>query len=133
MRLLMKLMTTIAFFLISISAFAGFNEIECQGNSGVANVYLEIEQPFPTNNVFKRMMLAVSSNGTQQNFQYTVSSRRYNGFNTILYQGGALRLEVDLWPDTNPRWGRSYRAALNSSDLNNGAAAVLNCQFPNAN
>ena len=129
----MKFMTTIAFLLISVSAFAGFNEIECQGNSGTKNVYLEIEQPFPTSNVFKRMLLSVASNGAQENFQYTVTSRRYNGSNTILYQDGGLRLQVDLWPDINPRWGRSYRAALNSSDLNNGAAAVLNCQFPNAN
>lgn len=129
----MKLMTTIALLLLSVSAFAAFNEIECDGNSGVKNVYLEIEQSFPTNNVFKRMVLAVSGNGAQENFQYTVTSRRYNGFNNIVYQGSALRLEVDLWPDTNPRWGRSYRAALISSDLNNGASAVMNCQFPNAN
>ncbi len=129
----MKLILTIAFYLLSFSAFAGFNEIECDGNSGTKTVNLEIEQSFPTNNVFKRMLFSVSTGTSQANFQYTVTSNRYNGFRTILYQGSGVRLEVDLWPDSDPQWGRTYQATLSSPDLNNGSPASLNCQYPNAN
>jgi hypothetical protein len=128
----MKMLIMIALLLVSVPSFASFNEVECRGYSGSKNVYLEIEQSFPTNNVFKRMLLSLHSNGTQENFQYTVTSRRYNGFNNITYHDVGLRLEVDLWPDANPRWGRYYRAILQSSALGNGIAN-LECQFPNAN
>jgi hypothetical protein len=129
----MKIILTIAVGLLSFSAIAGFNEIECEGNNGLTNVYLEIEQPFPNTSVFKRMLLSASTASTQENFQYTVTSNRYNGFRNIVYQGSRLRLDVDLWPDFEPRWGRNYRAILSSSDINNGINSILNCYFPNAN
>lgn len=128
----MKMLITIALLLVSVPSFASFNEVECRGYSESKNVYIEVEQSFPTNNVFKRMILAIASNGGQENFQYTVTSRRYNGFNNIIYNDVGLRLEIDLWPDTNPRWGRYYRATLNSVVLGNGMVR-LDCQFPNAN
>ncbi|MBA2405265.1 MAG: hypothetical protein H0V66_10880 [Bdellovibrionales bacterium] len=129
----MKKTLTFTLFLLSASALASFNELECDGRSENKNVYLEIEQSFPSSNVFKRMLLSVSGESGQENHHYTVSSNRFSSFRRVQYQGSGIRLEVDLWPDTQPQWGRNYRAVLNSPDLNHGKAAVLDCQFPNAN
>ena len=79
------------------------------------------------------MMLEVSGLGTRDTFQYNVTSGRFSDFNQIIYRAPGLSLEVDLWPDSNPRWGRSYSATLNSTDLNNEALVLLECHFPNAN
>lgn len=128
----MKFILTAYLLLISTFALAGFNEIECEGSSRDQQIDFEIEQPLSTNTVFRRAALSISTTSGQENFQYTASVTRY-GLRSIIYQGAGLRLEVDLWPDNQPRWGRSYRAILNSFDLNQGTAAFIDCQFPNAN
>lgn len=128
----MKIILALTLGLFSATAFPAFNELECDGTSKAKMINLDVEQPFPANGVFKRVDLSVSDDSGRENFHYTATTSRY-GLRTIIYQGADLRLEVDLWPDNEPRWGRSYRAILNSFEINAGSAVYLNCQFPNAN
>lgn len=128
----MKYILTLTIYLFSVTSYASFNEIECEGTSGSKNIILEIEQPFPANGVFKRVNLTISTESDQEDFKYTATTSRFD-LRNIIYQGSGLRLEVDLWPDNDPRWGRNYSAILNSPDLNQGSGAFINCQFPNAN
>jgi hypothetical protein len=125
----MKFLLITALFLITSNTYAALNEVECEGTSANKNVFLEIEQSFPSSNVFKSAQLSVN----EQTFQYQVTFNNYRGFNQLNYQGSGLRLEVDLWPDSYPRWGSTYQATLNSPDLNHGPRLTLNCLFPNAN
>jgi hypothetical protein len=128
----MKIILTLSLYLISSTVFASMNEIECDGTNKTKMINLEVEQPFPSNSVFKRVNLSISDDNTQENFKYTATTSRF-GLRTILYQGADLRLEVDLWPDSEPRWGRNYQAILNSFEINEGSGLYINCQFPNAN
>lgn len=129
----MKKTLTLALSLISLSAFANFNEVECTGKIENKTVTLEIEQPFPQDSYFREVTLNVEADGTVEDFQYSVTARRNRGFNHIVYQGGGFFLDLDLWPDNQPRWGRTYRAQLRTQDLGNGSMATLDCQFPFAN
>lgn len=128
----MKKSIALALCLLSSSAFAFINEVECTVVQGSRGVLLEIEQPFPANSVFKQALMTVIENGAEKEFNYSVVSRRSGGMNRLQYTGGGIRLEVDLWPDTTPRWGRNYRSTLSSSDLGNGSISNVDCQFPNA-
>jgi hypothetical protein len=125
----MKFLLMTALFLITSTTYAAFNELECEGTSDNKNVIFEIEQFFPSSNVFKSAQLSVNG----ETFQYQVTFKNHGGFNQLNYQGSGLRLEVDLWPDSHPRWGSIYQATLSSPDLNHGTRLTLNCQFPNAN
>jgi hypothetical protein len=128
----MKKTLLIILFLSSFSAFASFNEVECEGSAGVQRIFVEIEQPFPTTSSFRHVQVTVLANNTQENYSNVVNLNRYNGFSIINYQGAGFRLSLDLWPDGQPRWGRIYSASLISSDINGGIASTLYCKFPNA-
>lgn len=129
----MKKTLTLALSLVSISAFANFNEVECTGKNSDKNIVVEIEQPFPNDSYFRDVLLKVESENTADEFSYSVTARRNSGFSHIVYQGGSFFLDLDLWPDNQPRWGRSYRAQLRTQDLGNGSMTTLDCQFPFAN
>lgn len=129
----MKHTMIMALTLISFNSFAFFNEVECEAVSSGSEILVEVEQAFPRTSVFRQVNLSVTNNGTQTDHNYTVTSRRSPGFNQIQYLGAGLRLEVDHWPDNYPRWGRTYRGTLSSSDLfNNQTVSNLQCRFPNA-
>lgn len=127
----MKL-TAIFLALMSFSAFASWNEVECEGKLGTKEVYLEIEQPFPQGSAFTRATLTVTEEGQEKEFYYTVSARRSGGFRNIRYWGAGLDLDVDFWPDNAPRWGRNYRSTLRTSDVDNRASINVECRYPNA-
>jgi hypothetical protein len=112
----MKLLLMTAVYHITSNTYAAFNEIECEGTSA-------------NKNVFKSVRLSVN----EETFQYQVTFNTLGGFRQFNYQGSGLRLEVDLWPDSLPRWGSTYQATLSSPDLNHGSKLTLNCQFPIAN
>ena len=128
----MKKSMALALCLLSSSAFAFINEVECTATQGTKEVMLEIEQPFPASSIFKQALMTVTENGEEKEFNYSVVSRRSGGINTLQYSGGGIRLEVDLWPDNSPRWGRNYRSTLSSSDLGNRSISNVECNFPNA-
>lgn len=128
----MKKSLVLALCLMSSSVFAFINEVECTAKQNNKEIFFEIEQPFPTGSVFKRALLTVTEDGADKEFNYTVTSRRSMGFNSITYTGGGIHLDVDMWPDSTPRWGRNYRATLRSSDLQNANLSNVECNFPNA-
>ncbi len=120
----MKITLTLLSLLFCLSAFASFNEVECEGKVQEKVVSIEVEQAFPRGSYFKQARLAVD----QDNYFYTVTTRA-TSFGRIDYVGGGLRLEIDLWPDQNPRWGQTYKARLSSSDLGNQSSEKLSCTF----
>lgn len=128
----MKKMIASALCLLSFSAMASFNDVECEGTLKEKEIYFEIESSFPTGSVFRRANLIITENGSDSESFYTLTSRVSPGFNTITFNGAGLRLEIDTWPDSSPRWGRDYRATLTSSKLGSNQTAKLTCQFPNA-
>lgn len=127
----MKFIAILSFVLISLSAEAAWNEVECDGRVGEKIIRLEIEESFPNGSIFKRALLTVTENGSQKSHRYTVSRRTF-GLNRWEYNGAGLRLDVDLWPDRFPRWGWSYSGTLLSSVLGNQYIRGFRCQFPNA-
>lgn len=126
----MKLLI-IMFSFFSVSAFAYFNEVECEGRSESKEFTLDVEQPFPYGSVFRRAQLTVTEDGAESGEDYTVSIQAMRGFPRVRYYGAGLRLEVDFWPDQAPRWGRVYSGSLYSSLLD-GEVRNLQCRFPNA-
>jgi len=129
----MKLILSVLVLFSTFSAFASWNEVECEGKIDQKIVRVEVEQPFPNGSYFKRASLTITENGAENSFNYTVTSRMTRGFNQIRYTAGGLDLEVDFWPDQVPRWGRTYKGSLRSSELNNQYIRGLTCRFPNAN
>lgn len=129
----MKLFLAAVMTLLSVSGYAAFSEVECEGHNGVKSIYVEIEQPFPSTSVFRRVLVEVSTPQTRENYYHTVSLNRYGGFSIVNYQGAGFRMQLDLWPDNQPRWGRTYSATLVSSNINGGLSSSLFCRFPNAN
>ena len=127
----MKLMTLILMMVFSLSSFAAWNEVECEGKLDGKTIRVEIEQSFPNDSYFKRAELTITENGADENHSYTVSRSNF-GFNRIEYRGAGLQLEVDLWPDQRPRWGMRYAGTLLSSALGNKYIRGFRCQFPNA-
>jgi hypothetical protein len=127
----MKLFTLFAALIFSISALAYFNEVECQARHADLELLLEIEQPFPNNAIFRRAIMTITKEGGRRTEYHNVSYRRNPGVNRIQYQGAGLRLEIDLWPDAFPRWGRSYNARIWSAGPGTEYFPFIQCRFPN--
>lgn len=127
----MKLIFTIGLMAFSLSSFAFWNEVECDGRVENKTVRIEVERAFPENAYFTRAELTISEAGGRESFDYNVTRRNY-GFNKMEYSTAGFRLEVDYWPDHRPQWGRIYRGELLSSVLGNQYIRSLNCRFPNA-
>jgi hypothetical protein len=129
----MKSVVLTFILVISSNAFASFNEVECEVKTATSELFLEVEQPFPANSVFKRATLtSTDANGVDTSFNYTLTTRGTRGFNTLTYSGAGLNLEVDLWPDQRPQWGRNYRSILRATEVGNSEIRNVNCTFPNA-
>lgn len=123
-------MKTLIFLLafVSTSAFASFNDFECnfQGDNG-ERIVVEIERSHSPG--MKRINVTVTGNGSVDQFNYFASARLDN-MNRIEYFGGGLDLEIDLWPDHRPQYGRNYRSEFRSFDVNNGRTFYnIYCQY----
>lgn len=127
----MKLITILSLLISSFSASAAWNEVECRGKLDGKTIRLNIEQSFPNDTHFKRAELIITESGADDTHILTVGRRSF-GFNRLEYFGAGLRLDVDLWPDQHPRWGRNYDGTLLSSALGNKYIRGFRCQFPNA-
>lgn len=127
----MKFTLLITMMIFSLSSFAAWNEVECEGRFDGKIIRMEIEQPFPNGSWLKRATLTVVENGSEQFFDYTVSTWGA-GFNRVQYSAPGVNLEIDFWPDQQPRWGGMYRGTLRNRDLSGSSFQMLNCRFPNA-
>jgi hypothetical protein len=132
----MKLMTLLFLVLSPLFAHANWHELECSklipewGNQALD---IAIDQPISPNQRFKDMWVTITGlNGTYRQARYTISQSRFQEFNRLNYQGGRVRLVVDLWPDQIPRWGRIYSASFFNPDLSPQPINNIDCRFPNA-
>jgi hypothetical protein len=133
----MKLMTFFVIALFPLLAWSNWHELECSKiipEWGHQTLDIAIDQQFSPNQRFKDMWVTLTGgNGTYRQVRYTITSARFQDFNRLHYQGGRVRLVVDLWPDQIPRWGRIYQATFFNPDLTSQAILNLDCRFPNAN
>jgi hypothetical protein len=132
----MKLMTILIVLMFSFLSHANWSEVECsqiipEWNNQTLDIV--IEAPVSPNQRFKDMWVTLTGlNGTYRQARYTITNSRFQDFNRIHYQGGRVRLVVDLWPDQVPRWGRIYRGSFHNPDLGPQAFINIDCRFPNA-
>ena len=115
-----------AFF--SASTFAMINDFECnfEGQNG-ENVKVEVERSLGQG--FKRVNLSVESENEEDIYDYYTTAQIDN-MNRIQYWGGGMELEIDLWPNRRPQYGRIYRSLFSSLDLNNGHRFYnIYCQY----
>ncbi len=124
----MKTLFVSGLMLLSVSAMAAFNEVECQGRMDTSKVEVEVEDW--GNWAAKDATVTVTTDGTRVGKTYSVSTYAPTGFNHVRYSAAGFELDIDFWPDRGPQWGRSYRADFRSQDLGNKTLR-LNCRFPN--
>lgn len=117
--------------LISVPAFASFNEVECTGSYSGKKFRVEVERDRSGGPIFRPAKLIIDGD-EEEVYDYSVSIRQPGGFNWIEYSDFGFRLEVDLSPHTYPRFGWSYRGALKSNVLDGSFVRGLKCRFPNA-
>jgi hypothetical protein len=120
----MKALLAFALVLFSASSFA-WTEVECEKRAE-PRLYLQIDEPMPRNSSFRWANVQIEN----QNFTYSLNFTQRVGFNRIRYWGGGMELEVDLWPDQRPMWGRTYRAEFSSS-AGSWRKIPVTCRFPN--
>lgn len=128
----MKISLLLAMMMFSLTSFAAWNEVECEGKINGKTFRVEVEQAFPQGSFYKDANLFITHNGAEESHDFKVTTRSIHGMSRVEYMGAGLRLEVDFWPDQRPRWGWNYRGTLLSSALGNQYIQGLSCSFPNA-
>lgn len=127
----MKALVLILSLTLSMTSFAAWNELECEGRTANGKeVRVEIEQPFPYGTYFKRATLILSDEGSEKTYDFTVSTRVI--LNRVEYIAAGLKIDVNFWPDQRPRWGRVYLGTMLAGIFQNQYIQHLNCRFPNA-
>jgi hypothetical protein len=114
--------------LLSTSAFAGFNDFECNffGING-ERIEVNVESSFGPGT--KIINVIVTTANSVQEYEYFTSAR-IDAMNRISYFGSGMDLEIDLWPHPVPRYGAFYRSEFSSFDVNQGRTYYnVNCQY----
>jgi hypothetical protein len=126
----MKLLLTVVFALSSLSALAAMNEIECRGQVGEKSFLLEIEEPFPRDRQTRDARLTITEEGAMTTHRYWITNIRTWSMNRTRFSGAGLTLDFDHWPDSRPRWGRTYdRSSLRVRELGNQEVRNVSCQY----
>lgn len=127
----MKKLLLLALGLVSFSAFAFMPEVECEHRLDGKIIFIEIEQPFPNTSHFRNSKITLVVDNKETVDESTVTARMPRGFKEVNYIGSGLNMTVNLWPDSTPRWGRTYRATVYSSTiLGNQPIRDIECRFP---
>lgn len=127
----MKKILCLSLLTLSVSAFAFVPEVECELRQPERTILIEIEQPFPNSSIYRHAKVTVVKDGKESVEESTVTARMPRGFKEINYTGIDLNLNVDLWPDSIPRWGRTYKGTVYSSTiLGNQRIYDLECRYP---
>jgi len=122
----MKTLLLVLSLSFSFSALAFFNDVECDGNTrGGQRAVIEIERGFGGSMRGARTIVFGARGTNPVETRYRVYSARRFGSRIEFIGDSGFRLEVDVWPDQAPRWGRTYWA-------NFGNLSGLRCRFPNA-
>ena len=123
----MKFLFALLLSLSSLSALA-LDEVECAGvNTDSNQIGFSIEQGWSSSIRDARLLVYSSTETDPEETIYRISSVR--GRIRRMYHTGPddIRLELDLFPDRTPRWGRYYNSSLSASY---GRIGTLNCRFP---
>ncbi|MFZ4714308.1 MAG: hypothetical protein ACOYL6_11365 [Bacteriovoracaceae bacterium] len=110
-------------------------EIECDSPFPYQNYDFEITiDQTATPSSWRRGHITVFENGQLiRDENYNLSWNSQFG-NKIQLWGEGMSLEIDLWPDSVPRFGQYYRSTYrNRSMLNNQPFNNIECRFPWAN
>jgi hypothetical protein len=113
--------------LFSTSAFSAFSEIECSGSQNGKDVRLIVEEAFPQGSTFRKGDLFIQENGSEQRYSHYFTVRQFGPSYQRVYTDARARLEVDLWPDNRPQWGRTYQSTLDARAL--GRSMKVRCRF----
>lgn len=118
----------IGLVLLSTSAFAGFNDFECEF-FGINGERIEVNVESSYGPGTKIINVIVTSANSVDEYEYFASAR-IDAMNRISYFGSGMDLEIDLWPHPVPRYGAFYRSEFSSFDVNQGRIYYnVNCQY----
>mgnify|MGYP000873756306 CR=1 FL=1 len=124
----MKNLWTALLMLTTLSAHAFVNEVECNGNLNGSRVDLEVERAW--GGMRPARLIDWGQRGTNSEIENFMVRNVRALAGRLQYNGDkGFFLEVDLWPDRVPAWGRTYRASFMTQDR---ARGNLFCRFPNA-
>jgi hypothetical protein len=127
----MKLLLALLIVTFGLTSHAAWNEVECEGRiPGGKDIKVEVEQPIPNGNYFKRATLTLADEGSEKFYDFTVSTRVI--LSRVEYIAAGLKVDVSFWPDQKPRWGRVYQGTLMAGVLENQYIRNLSCRFPYA-
>ncbi len=127
----MKLLLALLIVTFGLTSHAAWNEVECEGRiPGGKDIKVEVEQPIPNGNYFKRATLTLADEGSEKFYDFTVSTRVI--LSRVEYIAAGLKVDVSFWPDQKPRWGRIYQGTLMAGVLENQYIRNLSCRFPYA-
>ncbi len=119
MKMLGKMAIVLGLIMAS-SVQANINDFECEFVTDAdKKVEVVIERPFG-GSTMRDATMSVSSEEDFAVYNYYVSARFRRSFNRLKFSGANFDLEVNLWPDQRPRWGRTYRSEFRSWDLDEG-------------
>ena len=114
--------------IFSSVAFAGTNEVSCEGfGLSQERVHFDIEQGWGTQ--VRDAHLYTYENGPTSPTQtdYRVFNDRLQNRRWVYSGNEGVRLEVDVFPDTEPKWNKTYRATLS---ISSDGLRRLYCRFP---
>jgi hypothetical protein len=122
----MKMLMLVLSLSFSFSAFAFYNDLECDGYSAQGQrALIEVERGFGGSMRDARTIVYGARGTNPVETRYRIYSARRFGSRIEYIGDGGFRLEVDVFPDQSPRWGRTYWAHFQGL---NG----LRCRYPNA-
>lgn len=125
MKVLLLTVTT----LFSLTSFAAWNEVECEGRRNGQEIFFAVERAFPSNSLFRNAQLKVTEDGAQKVYDYRLTANNNRPLMRIEYFGSGARLEINYSPDRSPRTFWNYYGSLQSKDLRNPSIQRLNCRF----
>ena len=126
----MKTLLGLHLLIFSSIAFAVI-EVECQGNDHQGGTFtVSIDGVF-SRTTFKPTYLVVRNPRETKTFNYTLNFYPVSpNAPRAYYQGAGLTVDVELWPDLRPQWGKVYFGRVTSEALGNRTYTGVPCRFP---
>lgn len=126
----MKLILCLILLSLSSASF-GIIEVECQGSDGMGGTLIVSVDGVFSRTTFKPTLLVHRKPSATKTYNYTlnfypVSTSAPRAF----YQGAGLTVDVDLWPDLRPRWGKTYFGRVTAEAFGNRTVLGVPCRFP---
>lgn len=108
-------------------ALANSNDVECtrQNNDGT-RVAFSVERGWGTQVRDAHLYEYADGSNTPTVTDYRIWGQRVQNKRWV-YSGDRIRLEVDVFPDPQPRWNKNYRGYLSQSYASDG---IMICKFP---